>query len=166
MKKTTRSSSPSKSKRAVKPVPDGFHSVTPHLVCAEASDALAFYKKAFGAAELTRLPTPEGKLLHASIRIGDSVVMLNDEFPEMGALGPKSRQGTSVTIHLFVADADAAFARAMKAGATVKMPLQDMFWGDRYGLLEDPFGHSWSIATHIRDLTYKEIQEAARAACG
>ena len=147
-------------------MPDGFHAVTPYLVCAGASKAIAFYKKAFGATEVMRLATPNGKLMHASIKIGDSPIMLNDEFPEMGALGPKSRQGTSVTIHLFVADADAAFARAVKAGAKVKMPLQDMFWGDRYGLLEDPFGHSWSIATHQRDLTHKEIQEAARTACG
>ena len=113
------------SKPTTKPVPDGFHTVTPYLVCAGASDAIAFYKKAFGATELMRLPTPNGKLLHAAIRIGDSVVMLNDEFPEMGSLGPKSRQGTSVTIHLFVNDADACFARAVEAGATVKMPLSE-----------------------------------------
>ena len=161
----TSKKSPSSKKPAVKPIPDGFHTVTPHLVCAGASDAIAFYKKAFGATEVMRLATPNGKLMHASIQIGDSFVMLNDEFPEMGALGPKSRRGTSVTIHLFVADADAAFARAVKAGATVKMPLADMFWGDRYGLLEDPSGHSWSIATHQRDLTHKEIKEAARTAC-
>lgn len=113
-----------------------------------------------------RLPTPEGKLLPAAVRIGDSVVMLNDEFPEMGSLGPKAREGSSVTIHLFEDDADAWFARAIKAGATVRMPLQDMFWGDRYGLVEDPFGHHWSIATHLRDLTPEQIQEVARAACG
>lgn len=162
----TSKTSPSSKKSAVKPVPDGFHTVTPYLVCAGASDAIAFYKKAFGATEQLRVPTPGGKLMHACIKIGDSLIMLNDEFPEMGALGPKSRQGTSVTIHLFVVDADAAFARAVKAGATVKMPLQDMFWGDRYGLLEDPFGHSWSIASHQRDLTAKEIQAAAKTACG
>jgi PhnB protein len=157
--------SPVKSKPAVKRVPDGMHTVTPYLVCAGASDAIAFYKKAFGATELMRLPTPDGKLMHSAIRIGDSVIMLNDEFPEMGSLGPKSRQGTSVTIHLCVEDADEWFARAVKAGATVKLPLQDMFWGDRYGQIEDPFGHNWSIATHIRDLTPDEIQEAARTAC-
>ena len=156
-------SSPSKS--AVKPVPDGYHTVTPHLVCAGASDAIAFYKKAFGAAELMRLPTPEGRVMHASIRIGDSIVMLNDEFPEMGAVGPKALKGSPVTIHLFVDDVDTAFKRAVKAGATVKMPLQDMFWGDRYGLLEDPFGHNWSMATHKANLTHKEIQEAAKNAC-
>jgi len=164
--KTSTTSSSSRAKLKVKPVPDGFHTVTPYLVCAGASDAIAFYKKAFGATEQMRVPTPNGKLMHACIKIGDSLIMLNDEFPEMGALGPKSRQGTSVTIHLFVAEVDAAFARAVKAGAAVKMPLQDMFWGDRYGLLEDPFGHSWSLATHQRDLTAKHIQEAARTACG
>ena len=157
---------PSRPKPAAKPVPDGFHTVTPHLVCAGASDAIAFYKKAFGATEVMRLAAPDGKLMHASIRIGDSVIMLNDEFPQMGALGPRARQGTSVTIHFFVVDADASFACAVQAGATIKMPLQDMFWGDRYGLLEDPFGHSWSVATHQRDLTHEEIQEAARTACG
>ncbi len=163
MKTIKKSDSP---KPAVKPVPDCYHTVTPYLVCAGASDAIAFYKKAFGAIEQMRVPTPNGKLMHASMMIGDSMIMLNDEFPEMGALGPKARQGTSVTIHLFVADADLAFARAIKAGATVKMPLADMFWGDRFGLLEDPFGHSWSIATHQRDMTPKEIQTAAKAACG
>jgi PhnB protein len=144
------------------PVPNGFHSVTPYIVCDGASDAIAFYKKAFGATELMRVPTPDGKLMHASIKIGDSIVMLNDEFPEMGAIGPKARKGTSVTLHLFVEDVDKAFERAVKAGATVKMPLQDMFWGDRYGCVEDPFGHSWSLATHLRDMTGEEIQEAAK----
>lgn len=164
MKKTK--TSPAKSKQAIKPVPDGFHSVTPHLVCAGASDAIAFYKKAFGATELTRLPMPDGKLIHASIGVGDSIIMLNDEFPQMGAVRPKARGGSSVTIHLYVVDADVAFARAVKAGATVKMPMSDMFWGDRYGLVEDPFGHGWSIATHQHDLTSKEIRKAAQAACG
>ena len=163
MKTTT--TTPSSAASPVPPIPQGFRTVTPYLVCAGAPDAIEFYKKAFGAVELMRLPTPEGKLLYASVQIGDSIVMLNDEFPEMGSLGPKARNGSSVAIHLFVADADAAFARAVNAGATVKMPLQDMFWGDRYGLLEDPFGHSWSIATHQRDLTHEQIQEAARNAC-
>ncbi len=156
---------PASANSSVLPVPKGFHTVTPYLVCAGAADAVEFYKKAFGAVELVRLPAPDGRLIHASIQIGDSIVMLNDEFPEMGTLGPKARNGSSVTIHLFVADADASFERAVNAGATVKMPLQDMFWGDRYGQLEDPFGHSWSIATHQRDLTHEQIQEAARNAC-
>lgn len=162
--KTTQTSAASM--KTVKPVPDGFHTVTPYLVCGGASDAIAFYQKAFGATAVMRLAGPDGRLLHASIKIGDSMIMLNDEFPQMGALGPKTRGGTSVTIHLFVEDADASFARAVDAGAKVIMPLQNMFWGDRYGLLEDPFGHSWSIATHLRDLTHKEIEAAAREACG
>ena len=106
------------------------------------------------------MPGPNGKVMHASVRIGDSVVMLNDEMPEWGTLGPKSRNGSPVTIHLYVEDADAAFERATRAGAQVKMPLDDMFWGDRYGKLEDPFGHQWSIATHIRDISPDEMQKA------
>jgi len=162
LKKTVASTPPKP--HAAKPVSDGLHTVTPCLVCAGTSDAIAFYKTAFGATELLRLPAPAGKLMHASIRIGDSI-MLNDEFPGMGSLGPKARQGSSLTTHLSVDDADAWFARVAKAGAKVKMPLNDMFWGDRYGLVEDPFGHSWSIATHIRDLTHEEFQEAAKNAC-
>jgi PhnB protein len=145
---------------AVKPIPDGMHSLTPHLVCAGAADAMAFYKRAFNAVELSRLPGPQGKLMHASMRIGDSVFMLNDEFPEFGGFGPKSLKGTPVTIHLYVTDADAAVAQALAAGATVKMPLADMFWGDRYALLEDPFGHHWSVATHQRDLSPEQIMAA------
>ena len=144
-----------------KPVPDGFRTVTPHLICAGAADAIEFYKKAFGATEMFRLPGPDGRLMHASIMIGDSVIMLVDEMKEMGALGPKSRGGTPVGIHLQVEDADALFARAVAAGAAVKMPVMDMFWGDRYGVVVDPFGHEWSIATHIRDLTPDEIAAAA-----
>lgn len=149
---------------AVKPIPDGMHSVTPHLVCAGAADAIDFYVKAFNAVELAKLPGPDGKLWHGLIRIGDSMVMLVDEFPDYGSLGPKARKGTSVTMHLYVEDADAAFKQAIETGATVKMPLENMFWGDRYGLLEDPFGHSWSIATHIQDLTPEEIGKAAQQA--
>lgn len=149
-----------------KPIPDGMHTVTPFLVCDGAADAIAFYQKAFGAGELSRLSTPEGRILHAAIRIGDSVIMLNDEFPQMGSVGPKKRGGTSVTIHLYVEDADALFAQAVAAGAKVIMPVQDMFWGDRYGLVEDPVGHAWSIATHQRDLTPEQILAASREACG
>jgi PhnB protein len=144
----------------VKPIPDGMRSVTPYLTCAGASDAIAFYTKAFDATELLRLPGAQGKVMHAQIKIGDSVLMLGEECPEMNALGPKARQGTSVTIHLYVNDVDAAFAKAVAAGATVKMPLQDMFWGDRYGVLEDPFGHQWSLATHMRDVGPEEMQQA------
>ena len=144
---------------AVKPIPDGMHSLTPHLICAGATDAIDFYKKAFNAVEVSRLPGPNGKLMHAMLMIGDSALMLNDEFPEWGGFGPKSLKGSSVTMHLYVNDADAAFAQAIAAGAKVTMPIADMFWGDRYGMLEDPFGHKWSIATHQRDLTHQEIQE-------
>lgn len=155
-----------KSKPAVKAIPDGMRSVMPYLICDGASDAIAFYKKAFGATEIMRVPTPDGKLMHASVRIGESIIMLNDEFPEMGAVGPKTRKGTSVVLHFFVEDVDAAFARAVKAGATVKLPVSDMFWGDRYCQVEDPFGHMWSLATHVRDLTPDEIAAAAKEACG
>ena len=146
----------------VKPVPEGMRSVTPHLVCAGAADAIEFYKKAFGAVEVTRLPGESGQLMHASIRIGDSAVMLNDEFPEWGVLGPKALKGSAVTIHLYVDDVDAVVARAVGAGAKVTMPVADMFWGDRYGILEDPYGHKWSVATHVRDITTAEMQEAMK----
>jgi uncharacterized glyoxalase superfamily protein PhnB len=149
-------------KSAVKPIPEGMHTVTPHLICAGAIQAIEFYKKAFGAVELSRLPGPEGKLMHGSIRIGDSTIMLMDEMPQHGAFGAKSLKGSPVTIHLYVEDADAVFAQAVKAGAKVTMALEDMFWGDRYGVVEDPFGHKWSIGTHIRDVTPEEMQEAMK----
>jgi uncharacterized glyoxalase superfamily protein PhnB len=138
------------------------HSVTPHLVCAGAADAIEFYKKAFGATESARLPGPDGKVMHAAIRIGDSTVMLADESPEWGSLGPKSLKGSPVTIHLYVDDVDAVVARAVSAGAKVTMPVADQFWGDRYGKLEDPFGHHWSVATHVRDVSMEEAQKAMR----
>ncbi|HEY5753527.1 MAG TPA: VOC family protein [Chthoniobacterales bacterium] len=150
----------------VKPIPDGMPSITPHLVCAGAADAIEFYKKAFNAVELGRLAGPDGKIMHASVRIGDSVLMLNDEFPDWGALGPKALKGSPVTIHLYVEDVDAAFDQAVSAGAKITMPLADTFWGDRYGVLEDPFGHHWSMATHIQDLSPEEIQKGAQNMCG
>ena len=149
----------------VKPIPDGMHTVTPHLVCAGAAKAIEFYKKAFNAVELGKVPGPEGKLLHAVIRIGDSPVMLVDEFPDHNALGPKSLKGSPVTIHLYVQDVDAVFNQAVAAGAKSTMPVTDMFWGDRYGLLEDPFGHHWSVATHIRDVKPEELREASKKVC-
>lgn len=144
----------------VKPIPEGMRTVTPHLVCAGAGDALEFYQKAFDAVETSRIPGPDGKIMHASVKIGDSMVMLVDEFPEWGALGPRSLKGSPVTIHLQVEDADASFERAIAAGATVKHPMEDAFWGDRYGVLQDPFGHLWSIATHVRDVAPDEIRQA------
>ncbi|MNC85805.1 hypothetical protein D3C83_14190 [compost metagenome] len=146
----------------VKAVPDGMHSVTPHLICAGAANAIEFYKKAFNAVEEARLPGPQGRIMHAQIRIEGSAVMLVDEMPEWGAFGPKSLKGSPVTIHLYVENADAVFARAVGAGAKVIMPLADMFWGDRYGKLEDPFGHHWSVATHTRDLTPDEVRQAMK----
>jgi PhnB protein len=140
-----------------KSLPDGVHTATPHLVVEGAANAIEFYKRAFDAKEESRLPRPgDGKLMHASIRIGDSTVMLVDDFPEWGSLGPKALKGSPVTIHLYVGDVDAVVARAVKAGAKVTMPVADMFWGDRYGQLEDPFGHRWSIATHVRDVDPKD----------
>ena len=151
---------------AAKPIPDGMHALTPHIVCAGAADAIAFYRKAFGAAELARLEGPGGKLMHAAVRIGDSVLMLMDEFPEWGTLGPKALKGTPVTLHLYVKDVDAEMERAVAAGATVTMPVADMFWGDRYGQVQDPFGHRWSIATHTRDLSPEEIRKGMEAMSG
>jgi len=134
--------------------------VIPHLVCAGAADAIEFYKKAFGAVEMMRMPGEDGKLVHAGIRIGEASIMLVDEMPAWGALSPKSLNGTPVTSHLYVDDVDAFVERAVKAGATITMPVADMFWGDRYGVIQDPFGHKWSIATHLRDMSMEEIQDA------
>ena len=144
----------------VKPIPEDMTSVTPHLICAGAAKAIDFYKQAFGAVEGGRMPGPDGRLMHAMIRIGGAAVMLVDEMPEWGALGPKALKGSPVTIHLYVEDVDAVVARAVKAGAKVTMPVADQFWGDRYGKLEDPFGHHWSVATHVRDVTPEEMQKA------
>lgn len=151
---------------AVQPIPQGMHTITPHLTCAGAADAIEFYKKAFGAVEMGRMPGPDGKIMHAQLKIGDSPVMLVDEFPEWGGKGPKTLNGTPVTIHMYVPDADAVFKRAVEAGATVKMEMAGMFWGDRYGVLIDPFGHSWSIATHIKDMTPEEMAQAMKSTMG
>lgn len=145
---------------AIKAIPEGMHTVTPHLICAGAAAAIDFYKQAFNATEISRLPGPDGRLMHASIRIGDSIVMLVDEMPERGALGPKSLDGSPVTIHLYVDDADAFVERAVRARAKSTMPVTEMFWGDRYGQIEDPFGHRWSVATHVRDVAPADMQKA------
>jgi PhnB protein len=144
-------------------IPEGMHTVTPHLVCEGAADAIEFYKKAFGATETSRMPGPGGKLMHASITIGDSTIMLVDDSPAMGMPGPKALKGSAVIVHLYVENADAFAARAQAAGAKITMPVTDMFWGDRYGQLEDPFGHRWSIATHVRDVSQAEMREAMQA---
>lgn len=146
----------------VKPIPDGMHTVTPHLVCEGAAEAIEFYRRAFGAEELARMPGPDGKLMHAAICIGDSPLMLVDDFPEWGSRGPKALGGSPVTIHLYVEDVDAFVERAVAAGAKSTMPVQDMFWGDRYGQLEDPFGHRWSVATHLREVSPEQMQQAMR----
>jgi len=144
---------------ATTPIPAGMHTLTAHIICEGAADAIAFYKKAFHAEELARLPGPGGKIMHAAVRIGDSVLMLMDDFAEWGSLGPKALKGTPVTLHLYVNDVDAAMKQAVDAGATLAMPAEDMFWGDRYGQVVDPFGHRWSIATHQFDYTPEEIQQ-------
>lgn len=148
----------------VKAIPDSMHTVTPHLVCASGADAIAFYKQAFDAVEGARLLGPQNKIMHAMIRIGDSPIMLSDEFPDADSFAPKSLKGSPVTIHLYVADVDATVERAVAAGAKLTLPVADMFWGDRYGKLEDPEGHHWSVATHVRDLSAAEIQAGMRSA--
>jgi PhnB protein len=142
----------------VNPLPQGYHTVTPNLAVHDAAEALAFYRKAFGAEETVRMPGPDGKIMHAEFRIGDSVIMLGDERPDMGARGPKAYGGTPVRFYVYVENVDAAWKRAIDAGAKSVMPVQDMFWGDRTGCLEDPFGHVWNLAQHVGDPTPEEIQ--------
>jgi PhnB protein len=142
----------------VKAVPPGFHALTPHLTVRNAEQALEFYKNAFGAEVLHVAHMPDGKVMHASLRIGDSMLMLNDEFPDYGTLSPLSTGGSAVTIHIYTDNVDAAFNRAVSAGAQVKMPLADQFWGDRYGVVADPFGHKWSLGAHIKDMSPEEMQ--------
>lgn len=151
---------------AASPIPQGFHSLTPYLVCKDAAAAIEFYKQAFGAVENARIRAGD-KIIHACLRIGDSPLMLSEEVPEMGAFGPQHFGGTAVTVHLSVADADAAAARAVAAGAKLVMPVAEMFWGARYGVLTDPFGHSWSVATQVRDMSPEEVQRnLANQMCG
>jgi PhnB protein len=145
-------------------VPPGFHTLTPHLIVRDAAKAIEFYEKAFGAQLLHKMLTPEGKVMHAALKIGDSILMLNDEFPEWGALSPLSSGGSGVTLHLYLENVDGAFQRAVSAGADVKMPLMDQFWGDRYGTVSDPFGHAWSLATHVRDVSPQEMARAQQDA--
>lgn len=139
------------------------NALSPHLVCAGAVEAIDFYKAAFGATEMVRFAGKDGRLMHACISINGYSVMLIDEMPEWGALSPKSLNGTPVTMHLIVDDTDAWAERAQRAGATVVMPVDDMFWGDRYGIVQDPFGHKWALASHQRDVSPEEIQAAAAA---
>jgi PhnB protein len=143
----------------VKPIPDGYHSVTPYLCIRGAAAAIEFYKKAFGAKELMRMPAPGDKIGHAEIQIGDSHVMLADEFPEMGFLSPLSVGGSPVMMHLYVEDVDSTANKAVAAGAKVTKPVADQFYGDRSGQIQDPFGHNWYVSTHKEDVSPEEIQE-------
>ncbi len=149
-----------------KPIPDGYHTATPYLIIGGAGDAIEFYKKAFGAKELFRFPTPDGKIGHAEIKIGDSPIMLADEFPEMGYKGPQSLGGSPVSIMIYVEDVDTIFNQAVAAGATVKEAVTDKFYGDRLGTVTDPFGHVWHISTHKEDVSIEEMQKRAQAAHG
>jgi PhnB protein len=149
----------------VKPIPDGYHSVTPYLICDSAADAIEYYKKAFGATELFRMDH-EGKVGHAELKIGDSPIMLADEYPQMGYRSPKALGGTPVSIMIYVPDVDAVYKQAIDAGATELKALQDQFYGDRSGTLTDPFGHVWTIATHKEDVTMEEMNRRMAAAHG
>jgi len=147
----------------VKPIPEGYHTVTPYLIVDGAAQAIEFYKRAFNATEFFRLDMPEGRIGHAEIRIGDSAIMLADEFPEMGAKSPKSLGGSASSILLYVEDVDGLFKQAIAAGAKEERPVKDQFYGDRSGTLEDPFGHKWSIATHKEDVSEDEMRRRMAA---
>jgi PhnB protein len=147
----------------VKPIPDGYHSLTPYLVVKGAGDAIDFYKKAFGATERMRLQSPDGKVGHAELDIGDSVFMLADEHPEMGAVGPETVGGTPVSLMIYCENVDQVFKRAIEAGAVELRPLKDQFYGDRSGSLRDPYGHHWTIATHVEDVSPEQIAERLAA---
>jgi PhnB protein len=149
--------------RSVSSVPEGYHSVTPYLICAGAAQAIDFYKRVFGASELMRIPEPDGSVGHAEIKLGDSTVMLADEFPERGIRGPRSIGGSAVSLVVYVPDVDATVEKAVAAGAKLTRPVKDQFYGDRSGTLEDPFGHVWHVSTHIEDLTPEELAKRAAA---
>jgi PhnB protein len=149
---------------ATQPIPEGYHTVTPYLAVEDAAKAIDYYKQAFDAKERVRMDTPDGKIGHAELEIGDSLVMLSDPFPQSSTRPPKEIGGTSVSIFMYVEDVDAAVKQAVDAGATVLMEVEDQFWGDRFGTVSDPFGHTWSIATHVEDVPPEEIAERAKAA--
>jgi PhnB protein len=149
---------------AVKPIPEGYHTATPYLIIKGAVDAIEYYKNAFGATELMRMPAPGGKIGHAEIKIGDSPIMLADEFPEMGYKSPQTLGGSPVGIMIYVEDVDTVFDRAIAAGGKVQKAVQDQFYGDRLGTLEDPFGHVWHVSTHKEDVSAEEMERRAKAA--
>jgi PhnB protein len=149
---------------SVKPIPEGYHTATPYLAVDDAAEALEYYKKAFGAKERGRMEAPDGKIGHAEIQIGDSLVMLSDPFPQASTRTPKELGGTTASVFLYVENVDAFVQRAVDAGATVSMEVADQFWGDRFGTITDPFGHSWSVATHIEDVPPEEMAERAKTA--
>lgn len=143
--------------KAVRAIPEGYHTITPQITCRNAQRAIEYYKQVFGATELNRAPGPDGKIMHAELQIGDSRIMLNDEFPGMNE-APDASKPSSSSLFFYTENVDAVFERAVKAGATVKMPVTNMFWGDRYGTFNDPFGHRWGIATHVEDVAPDEMQ--------
>ncbi|HYH00244.1 MAG TPA: VOC family protein [Terriglobales bacterium] len=143
----------------VSPIPAGYHSVTPYIIVTDSNEAIEFYKRAFGAEEIMRMPGPGGRIIHAEIRIGDSVVMLSDEYPDMGNKAPINAGCTTAALMVYVPDVDASYAKAVAAGAKSAMPVENMFWGDRYGQVIDPYGHRWSLATHVEDLSPAEMEQ-------
>ena len=149
-----------------KPIPEGYHTATPYLIIRGAADAIEFYKKAFGATELFRMPQPDGRIGHAEIKIGDSAIMLADEFPEMKYLSPQTLGGSSVSLMIYVEDVDSVFKQALTAGGVEQRAVEDKFYGDRGGSLTDPFGHVWHIATHVEDVSPEEMEKRAAAAHG
>ena len=148
----------------VKPIPEGYHTITPYLIVKDGPRAIEFYKKAFGAQELFRMPGPDGNIAHAELQIGNSRFMLGTESPQMGSRSPETLKGTPVGLFLYLEDVDTAYKRAVDAGAKAQQPPQDMFWGDRYGKVADPFGHEWQLATHKEDVTPEEVGRRAQAA--
>jgi PhnB protein len=149
---------------ATKPIPEGYHTVTPYLVVDDAIEAIDYYKQAFGAKERMRMEAPDGKIGHAELEIGDSLVMLSDPFPQATTRPPSELGGTSAGVFLYVEDVDAVVKKAVDAGATITMEVSDQFWGDRFGSVKDPFGHSWSVATHVEDVPPEEMAERAKQA--
>lgn len=149
---------------SAKPIPEGYHTLTPFLTVRDAERAIEFYKNAFGAESRGVMKGPDGKVMHAELKIGDSILMMSDEFPDFGSVSPQALGGSPMGLHIYVPDVDASFERAVKAGAQVEMPVMEQFWGDRYGRLKDPFGHKWSIATHTKDLSMDEMKKGMEEA--